>query len=101
VYIVHVVNFSKGDKTMSKKVNITLDDNLLERARTFADENYLSFSGLMSLSLTQYLNQNDILRAVQEISLAMRKIADNKELTEEEINNLKDFENFSKMLVGK
>jgi len=86
---------------MSKKVNITLDDNLLERARTFADENYLSFSGLMSLSLTQYLNQNDILRAVQEISLAMRKIADNKELTEEEINNLKDFENFSKMLVGK
>jgi len=86
---------------MSKKVNITLDDNLLERARSFADENYLSFSGLMSLSLTQYLNQNDILRAVQEISLAMRKIADNKELTEDEINNLKDFENFSKMLIGK
>jgi len=86
---------------MTKKVNVTLDENLLERARNFADENYLSFSGLMSLSLTQYLNQNDVVRAVQEISLAMRKIADNKTLTEDEINNLKDFENFSKMLIGK
>ena len=57
---------------MTKKVNVTLDENLVERMDNYADDNYLSRSGLMSLALTQYLNQNDIVRAVNEISLAMR-----------------------------
>lgn len=86
---------------MTKKVNVTLDENLVERMDNYADDNYLSRSGLMSLALTQYLNQNDIVRAVNEISLAMRKIADNKELSEEEVRNLKDFETLAKMLIGK
>lgn len=86
---------------MNIKVNITIDEDLMKRADNFADENYMSRSGLLSLALTQYLNQNDIVRYVRDISLAMRKIADNKDLTEDEINNLKDFENISKMLVGK
>lgn len=86
---------------MNIKVNITIDEDLMKRADNFADENYMSRSGLLSLALTQYLNQNDVVRYVRDISLAMRKIADNKDLTEDEINNLKDFENFSKMLVGK
>lgn len=86
---------------MNIKVNITIDEDLMKRADNFADENYMSRSGLLSLALTQYLNQNDVVRYVRDISLAMRKIADNKDLTEDEINNLKDFENFSKMLIGK
>lgn len=86
---------------MNIKVNITIDEDLMKRADEFADENYMSRSGLLSLALTQYLNQNDVVRYVRDISLAMRKIADNKDLTPDEINNLKDFENFSKMLVGK
>ena len=86
---------------MTKKVNVTLDENLVERMDNYADDNYLSRSGLMSLALTQYLNQNDIVRAVNEISIAMRKIADNKELSDDEIRNLKDFETLAKMLIGK
>lgn len=86
---------------MNTKINVTIDENLLKRADVYADDNYMSRSGLMSIALTQYLNQNDILKAVTDISVSMRKIADNKELTEEEINQLKDFETFSKMLIGK
>lgn len=86
---------------MNTKINITIDEDLIKRADNFADDNYMSRSGLFSLAVTQYLNQNDVVRYVRDISLAMKKIADNKDLSEDEINQLKDFENFSKMLIGK
>ena len=35
------------------KVQISLDDKLVERADVFADANYMSRSGLISLALTQ------------------------------------------------
>lgn len=86
---------------MNIKVNVTLDEDLMKRADNFADDNYMSRSGLVSLALTQYLNQNDIVRAVNDISISMRKIADNQTLSEDEIKNLKDFETIAKMLIGK
>ena len=86
---------------MNTKINVTLDTDLIKRADDFADDNYMSRSGLISLALTQYLNQNDIIRAVNDISISMRKIADNKELSDEEVSNLKDFETMAKMLIGK
>lgn len=86
---------------MNTKINVTLDNDLIKRADDFADNNYMSRSGLISLALTQYLNQNDIIRAVNDISISMRKIADNKELSDEEVSNLKDFETMAKMLIGK
>ena len=42
------------------KVNITLDDELMARVDRYADENYMSRSGLISLATTQFLNQYDI-----------------------------------------
>lgn len=86
---------------MNVKFNISADENLIARADAYAEKNYMTRSGLVSLALTQYLNQNDIVQAVNDIAISMRKIADNKELTEDEINNLKNFETVAKMLVGK
>lgn len=86
---------------MNIKFNISADENLIARADAYAEKNYMTRSGLVSLALTQYLNQNDIVQAVNDIAISMRKIADNKELTEDEINELKNFETVAKMLVGK
>lgn len=82
------------------KVGITLDDNLMKRIDDYADENYMSRSGLISLAVTQYLNSADVTRAVKDMALAMRKIADTGTIDEDTQKQLDYFERLSKMLTG-
>lgn len=82
------------------KVGITLDDNLMKRIDDYADENYMSRSGLISLAVTQYLNAADVTRAVKDMALAMRKIADTGAVDADTMEQLEDFERLSKMLTG-
>jgi hypothetical protein len=66
----------------------------------YAEENYLSRSGLVTIAVTQYLNQMQVISAVKEMSLAMRKIADKGNVDEVTMEQLEDFERISKMLIG-
>jgi len=81
------------------KITISLDDDLVKRADNYADENYMSRSGLISIALTQYLNSADVTRAIKDLAFAMRKIADNGVVDEDTQRQLEDFERLSKMLV--
>lgn len=83
------------------KVQITLDDKLLERVDCYADENYMSRSGLLSLAATQFLNSADVSRAVKDLSLAMRKIADTGSIDHETMEQLEDFERLANFLMPK
>lgn len=83
------------------KVGITLDNNLLARIDMFADENYMSRSGFISLACTQYLNSLELTKAISDIAIAMRKIADTGKVDHETMEQLEDFERLSKMLVVK
>lgn len=82
------------------KLQISMNDDLMERIDKFADKNYMTRSGLISLACTQYLTQNEALSAVKDIGLAIRKIADNGKIDEESEVKLKEFEIFVKMLTG-
>lgn len=82
------------------KVNITLDDDLMKRLDDYADRNYMSRSGLVSLAVTQYLNANEMVLAVRDMSLCMRKIADTGTVDRETMEQLEDFERFAKVLSG-
>lgn len=81
------------------KVQITLNDALMERVDAYADENYMSRSGLISLAVTQYLNTAEVTKAIKEMAVCMRKIADNGTVDHETMKQLEDFERLSKMLV--
>lgn len=83
------------------KINISIDDDLLVRLDSVADSNYMSRSGLISYAVVQYLNQQEVVKAITDVSLAMRKIADNNELDAESRQQLEDFERIIKMAVGK
>ena len=83
------------------KVQITLDDALMQRVDAYADQNYMSRSGLLSLAVTQYLNAADVSLAVKEMALAMRKIADNGTVDHETMEQLEDFERLSKMIISR
>lgn len=79
------------------KVNVTLDDELMERIDNYADKNYMSRSGLISLSVTQYLNSHEVILAISDISVAMRKIADTGKVDDETLEQLEDFERLAKL----
>lgn len=83
------------------KVNVTLDDDLMRRIDEYSDENYMTRSGLVSLACTQFLNAADVTKAIRDIALSMRKIADSGVIDEESRKELEDFERISKMLVGR
>lgn len=74
------------------KVNVTLDDKLMERVDAYANENYMSRSGLISFACTQFLNQNDAIRSIKEMGYLMKKIADNGSVDEETLKQLEDIE---------
>jgi metal-responsive CopG/Arc/MetJ family transcriptional regulator len=82
------------------KVQITLDDNLVARLDEYAEYNYLSRSGCISLALTQYLNQQDVTKAIKDLAFSMRKIADTGKISAEQMEQLEDMERFAKMLAG-
>lgn len=82
------------------KVQISIDDELLQRVDRQADANYMSRSGLISLACSQFLNSQDVMLVIKDISLAMRKIADNGTVDQETMEQLEDFERLSRMLTG-
>lgn len=80
------------------KANITINDELMERADRYAENNYMSRSGLFSVALTTYLNQVEAFQAVKSIALSMRKIADEGEITAEQMDALEDMERLVKLM---
>ena len=83
------------------KVNITLAEELLQRIESYADENYLTRSGLLTIAASQFLLQAEASRAIVDMSLAMRKIAETGTVSDDQLKQLEDFERFARMLAGK
>ena len=82
------------------KINISLDDRLLERVDAYAGTNYMSRSGLISFATNQYLNQAELIMLFKDMSVSMRKIADSGIVDSETERQLQDFERTCKVLTG-
>lgn len=83
------------------KVNITLDEELLQRIDSYADENYTTRSALLTIAASQFMLQAEASRAIVDMSLAMRKIAETGTVSDDELKQLEDFDRFARMLAGK
>lgn len=82
------------------KMQISLDDSLVRRIDDYADRNYMSRSGLISLATTQYLNSNEMILAIKDMAVCMRKIADTGTVDHETVEQLEDFERLAKIFTG-
>lgn len=82
------------------KINISIDDNLLERLDKVADNNYMSRSGLISMACAQYINSSEVIVAIKDMALCMRKIADEGTVDHETMEQLEDFERVCKILMS-
>lgn len=81
------------------KINISIDDELLERADKYTESLYTSRSGLISMALASFMNSQECILAIKDMSLAMRKIADTGIIDDETMQQLKDFEKMSQLLI--
>ena len=84
-----------------KKVQLSIDENLLDRIDNYADQNYMSRSAFFSMASSQFLNQAEVVFAIRDLSLAMQKIAKDKKVDNETLERLEDFERFTHMLLNK
>lgn len=80
------------------KINISIDDELLAKVEALADEMYMSKSGFISFACTQLVMQNSMVLAVNNLSVAMMKIAESNEIDEETRQQLEDVERVIRML---
>lgn len=83
------------------KVGITLDKDLLTRIDNYADKNYVSRSGFLSMAATQLLNSFELNMAIKSLTLAMKKIADTGKIDDETLEKLQDFERLANFIMPK
>ena len=82
------------------KVNISIDEELLKRADEAADRNFMTRSGIIQVSLNQYLLQEDITRSIKSMAISMRKIADTGTVDDETMKSLQELETFAKIVTA-
>lgn len=80
------------------KFQISMNDELAKRVDNYADENFMSRSGFISLACTQYLNAHEATKAVQEVAACMRQIANTGKVDHDAMEQLEAFEEFAKMI---
>lgn len=77
---------------MSAKVQISIDEGLLARLDEFADRNFCTRSGAVSMAVSQLVLQDELQRSLRSMALAMQRIAENGELDEQSKNDMKQIQ---------
>lgn len=81
------------------KVQISIDDELLEKLDVCADEMYMSRSGFISYSVAQIVNSSLMMKAIKDMAITMRIIAESGEIDEESKKQIEEFEHFKNLLT--
>ena len=85
---------------MSKaKIQITIDEELLNEVDNYCDKNYMNRSWLISHSLVQILNQQRVIDSLSNISIAVRKAAESGSIDENTKKELEQFEALCRLLT--
>ena len=83
-----------------KKINISINDDLLNRIDKFSENNYLSRSGLIGLACNQYLLEQEAQSLFRSMNLVLSKIADMGCIDEDTQKKLDDIMRVCSLLKG-
>lgn len=78
------------------KINITLNNELLQRIDEFAKANYMTRSGFIQMCCNQYLVQNEAVQCIREITDTMKVIAERGFIDTETREQLDKYESIFK-----
>ena len=80
------------------KINISINDDLLSKADSYAEQNFLSRSGLISLALTQLLNQYEMINTVKQLGALIESVSQASDLDDSLRSQLDDFKRIYALL---
>ena len=81
------------------RVNMTLNDELLERIDNYAKSNYMSRSSVVSFACNQFLMANELQSLMVDMKRALQTIANNETITDEQLKELEKFENLCDLMT--
>lgn len=83
------------------KLQITMDEELLNAVDEYCDKNFMNRSWLISQSLVQVINQQKMIDSIVNISVAMKNVSEKGEIDENTRKEMETFETMCKMFIGK
>ncbi len=83
------------------KLQITMDEELLNAVDEYCDKNYMNRSWLISQSLVQVINQQKMIDSIVNISVALKNVSEKGEIDENTKKEMETFETMCKMFIGK
>ena len=85
---------------MVKKFNVSMSDELLDKVDRYSERNFISRSGLLSLAVSQYLKQDDIMNLMLNLNAAVQKIARTGSVDDSVQKDLEDFRIMMNLLLS-
>lgn len=82
------------------KIGITIDDELLKKLDLYADEMYTSRSGFITFSVRQIIASFEASNHMKDLTIAIKKLADNGQVDDSIIEKIVDFERLAKFVIG-
>lgn len=80
------------------KVNISIDDELLKKIDDMAEDNYTSRSGFISMGMSEFVKQKEVVSAIKSMSISMAKIATLGSIDDDTRKELESFQAICSML---
>lgn len=82
------------------KVQISIDSDLLEAVDEYCDKNYMNRSWVFSQAVLQVVNQQKVVDAMINVSIAVRKAVESGcSIDDETRKDIESFETLSKMFL--
>lgn len=82
------------------KVNVSMDDRLAKRMDDYADANYMTRSGLITVALTQYLNTQDMIDTIKKMGISLSKMANKNSVSESDKEEMEGYANLLQKLAS-
>lgn len=79
------------------RIQISIDDDLLERIDKFAVKNFMTRSALLQQSALSYIQSREFLSLLPDMSMTLKNIAAKEDLSDEDSKQIKDMENVVSM----
>ena len=82
------------------KVQISIDDDLLHDVDDYCNKNYMTRSWVFSQGVLQLVNQQKVIDAMMNVSIAVRKAVEKgNSIDDDTLRQIETFETLSKMFI--
>lgn len=82
-----------------EKLQITMDSELLKAVDDYCDKNFMNRSWMISQACSQLVNQQKLIDSIRDMSVAIRRSAENGIIDEDAQRTMESFEALSKIFV--